>query len=104
MALLRRKRVRLRPLTETEAYARCHGDRAEDVKVVAMERKKRPRFETTVSGEQLRSLFEERLDSREVEPEAGEETEATVTDLDAVIAEPEAEAVPERAAGAEADV
>jgi hypothetical protein len=76
MALLRRKRVRLRPLSETEAYARCHGERADDVKLVSMERKRRPRFETTVSGERLRSAFEQRLDARVVEPEAAGEADA----------------------------
>jgi hypothetical protein len=69
MRLLRKKRQRLRPLTETEAYARCHGDRAEDVRIVKIERK-RPRFPTTVSGERLRSMFEQRLDARELEAQA----------------------------------
>src|SRR4051794_23802739 len=64
MRLLRKKRQRLRPLTETEAYARCHGDRAEDVRIVQIERK-RPRFPTTVSGERVRTMFEDRLNARE---------------------------------------
>ena len=82
MPLRRRKRARLRPLSETEAYARCHGDRDEDVKIVSMERKKRPRFTTTVSGERLRSMFEQRLDSREEEPEgaAGDQVEPPAVD------------------------
>jgi hypothetical protein len=69
MRLLRKKRQRLRPLSETEAYARCHGDRAEDVRIVKIERK-RPRFPTTVSGERVRSMFEARLNAREAEAAA----------------------------------
>src|SRR5947207_8373094 len=69
MRLLRKKRQRLRPLSETEAYARCHGDRAEDVRIVNIERK-RPRFPTTVSGERVRSMFEARLNAREAEAAA----------------------------------
>jgi hypothetical protein len=88
MLLRRRKRARLRPLSETEAYARCHGDRDEDVKIVSMERKKRPRFATTVSGERLRSMFEQRLDSRveEPDPDAAEpapEAETAQADVEA---------------------
>jgi hypothetical protein len=60
---------RLRTLSEAECYARCYGWRGEDgVKVVSVERR-RPRYETPVSGELLRALFEDKLDSRE-EPEA----------------------------------
>jgi hypothetical protein len=69
MRLLRKKRQRLRPLTETEAYARCHGDRAEDVRIVNIERK-RPRFPTTVTGERVRDMFEKRFDARQTEAEA----------------------------------
>jgi hypothetical protein len=58
---------RLRSLSEAECYARCYGWRGEDgVKVIAVERR-RPRYETPVSGELLRSLFETKLDSREPE-------------------------------------
>jgi len=54
-------------LSEAECYARCYGWRGEDgVKVVSVERR-RPRYETPVSGELLRSLFEDKLDSREPE-------------------------------------
>ena len=57
---------RLRALSEAECYARCYGWRGEDsVKVVSVER--RPRYETSVSGELLRSLFEDKLDQREPE-------------------------------------
>ena len=58
---------RLRTLSEAECYARCYGGRGEDVvRVIAVE-PRRPRYETSVSGELLRSLFEDKLDSREPE-------------------------------------
>ena len=59
-----RLKARLRPLDEAEAYARCHGDRGADVRIVHIE-PRRPRYETNVSGEELRRSFEERLDARE---------------------------------------
>jgi hypothetical protein len=45
MALLRvrRRRRRTRPLQEAEAYARCHGDRGNDVKLVRLP-PRRPRY------------------------------------------------------------
>src|SRR3954451_733602 len=81
MRLLGKKRQRLRPLTETEAYARCHGDRAEDVRIVEIERK-RPRFPTTVSGERVRTMFEERLNAREAEAAAAASAAAARADTD----------------------
>ncbi|HVM69273.1 MAG TPA: hypothetical protein VM204_05485 [Gaiellaceae bacterium] len=57
---------RLRTLSEAECYARCYGWRAdESVKVVKIE----PRLarHEAVSGELLRSLFEDKLDTREPE-------------------------------------
>jgi len=57
---------RLRMLSEAECYARCYGARSEDsVRVV----KAAPRLATSraVSGEWLRSLFEDKLESREPE-------------------------------------
>jgi hypothetical protein len=61
--------LRLRTLSEAECYARCYGWRGEDgVKVVSVVHRPH-RYETPVSGELLRSLFEEKLDSRE-QPEA----------------------------------
>jgi hypothetical protein len=62
-----RPKARLRPLDEAEAYARCHGDRGADVRIVHIE-PRRPRYETNVSGEELRRSFEERLDARLAEP------------------------------------
>jgi hypothetical protein len=60
--------LRLRPLTEAEAYARCHGEREAEVKVVHIE-PRRPRYKLRVSGEDLRRSFESKLAARE-EPEA----------------------------------
>lgn len=59
--------VRLRPLSESECYARCYGRRGEDsVRVVRVEV---PRV-VRLSGEAVRRLFEERIDAREPEAEA----------------------------------
>lgn len=63
------RRQRLRPLTEAEAYARCHRMGNADVKIVKLE-PRRPRYELEVSGEDLRRSFEEKLDHRELEDEA----------------------------------
>jgi hypothetical protein len=67
MALLRRRSRRSRSLGEAEAYARCHGDRGNDVKVVRLP-PRRPRYLAVLkTGEELRRRFEERLDRRERE-------------------------------------
>ena len=78
MALLRRgRKVPLPPLSEAEAYARCHGARSVDVRIVKVE-PRRARYETDVSGEHLREAFESRLDTREPsdEIEPSEEIES----------------------------
>jgi hypothetical protein len=54
----------LKPLSEAEAYARCHGSRGDEVRIVKVE-PRRARYETGVSGEHLREAFESRLDTRE---------------------------------------
>jgi len=63
----------LRALSEEECYVRCYGDHEEAVQVIRFERA-RPRFATTLSGEDIRRLFELRLDARNpdlaVEPAA----------------------------------
>jgi len=64
MSPLGRFKLRLRPLSEAEAYARCHGRRESEVRVVQLPPRP-PRYETRVSGEDLRRLFEAKLDSRE---------------------------------------
>ncbi len=65
--------TRLRALSEAECYARCYGDRDDNVTLVR-EPKPRRSFTSRVSGEELRRYFETRLDTREpdelVEPEA----------------------------------
>ena len=60
---------RLRTLSEAECYARCYGERAGMLRVVHVE-PRRPRYTLDLSGEDLRTLFEERLDAREADAEA----------------------------------
>jgi hypothetical protein len=62
------RRQRLRPLTEAEAYARCHGTRESEVRIVKIE-PRRPRYQLEVSGEDLRRSFEQKLAGREPEDE-----------------------------------
>ena len=64
LSLLRRRKQRLRALTEAEAYGRSYGDRSADVKTVKLE-PRRPRYQLRVSGEDLRRRFQERLEQRE---------------------------------------
>jgi hypothetical protein len=59
--------MRLRPLSEAEAYARCYGEGDDNVRFVKLE-PRRPRFFFGVSGEDLRRAFESRLTKREPEP------------------------------------
>jgi hypothetical protein len=61
--------IRLRPLSEAECYARCYGGWEVTVRVVRLE-PRRPRLETTVSGEALRLSFENRINGRESSAEA----------------------------------
>lgn len=60
---------RLRPLSEAECYARCYGSGDENVRVVRVNPPRRPE-RARLSGEELRRLFEARLDGREPEIEA----------------------------------
>jgi hypothetical protein len=55
--------IRLRTLTEAECWARCYGSWDTTVTVVRLE-PPRPRFPTTVSGEDPRRRLEERIDAR----------------------------------------
>jgi hypothetical protein len=58
--------MRLRALSEAECYARCYGGRqSEQVSQVRLIPK--PIRRTTVGGEDLRVLFEQRLDERGME-------------------------------------
>ena len=64
-----RRRQRLRALTEAEAYARCHGTRETEVKIVKLE-PRRPRYQQVLAdGERLRQAFLQRLDKRDKEEE-----------------------------------
>jgi hypothetical protein len=61
------RRAALTPLDEAAAYARCHGGRDNDVRIVSLP-PRRPRYEDVLaSGEDLRVLFELRLDARDPE-------------------------------------
>ena len=63
----RRKRERLRDFDEAAAYARCHGERDDNVRIVKLP-PRRARYETVLSnGEAIRRDFESRLDTREAE-------------------------------------
>lgn len=58
--------MRLRPLSEAECYARCYGaQQSEQFSQVRLIPKPAPR--TMIRGEDLRLLFEERLDERGME-------------------------------------
>ena len=63
----RRKRERLRSFDEAAAYARCHGDRDDNVRIVKLP-PRRLRYQAVLSsGEAIRRGFEDRLDTREPE-------------------------------------
>ena len=61
-----RKREKLRSLDEATAYARCHGDRDDMVRVVKLP-PRRKRYDVLATGEDLRRQLEQRLDGRETE-------------------------------------
>ena len=62
------RRSGLTPLDEAAAYERCHGSRDNDVRIVKLP-PRRPRYDDVLTtGEELRQLFEQRLDARESEP------------------------------------
>ena len=58
---------RLRPLSEEECYLRCYGVDEMTVRVVRLEPKRAVRGLGRITGEELRRLFEVRLDAREAE-------------------------------------
>ena len=65
MTWLRRKNDRLRPLDEAAAYARCHGDRDESVRIVKLP-PRRARYDTLLAtGEEIRRGLEARIDGRD---------------------------------------
>ena len=62
-----RKRDRLRPLDEAAAYARCHGDRDDNVRIVKLP-PRRVRYDAVLSnGESIRRDFESKLDIPEAD-------------------------------------
>jgi hypothetical protein len=58
---------RLRPLSEQECYLRCYGFDEATVRVVRLEARRAARGLGGLTGEDLRRLFEVRLDAREAE-------------------------------------
>lgn len=67
MTWLRRNSNRLRPLDEAAAYARCHGERDESVRIVKLP-PRRVRYDTLLAtGEEIRRGLEARIDGRESE-------------------------------------
>jgi hypothetical protein len=63
-----RKRDRLRQYDEATAYARCHGDRDENVRIVVLPPRRARYGNVLSSGEEIRREFEDRLDTRDPEP------------------------------------
>src|SRR6478752_4179298 len=64
-----RKPDRLRPLDEAAAYARCHGDRDESVRIVKLP-PRRVRYDSLLAtGEDIRRGLEARIDGRDVDTE-----------------------------------
>ena len=67
MTWLRRNSDRLRPLDEAAAYARCHGERDESVRIVKLP-PRRARYEVVLAtGEEIRRGLEARIDGRDGE-------------------------------------
>jgi hypothetical protein len=63
----RRKRDRLRSFDEAAAYARCHGERDDNVRLVKLP-PRRARYDSVLAnGEAIRQDFETRLDTRDPE-------------------------------------
>jgi hypothetical protein len=62
---MRFRRPGRKTLDEAAAYARCHGSRDTDVRVVKLPPRRKRYVEVLTTGEQLRALFEQRLDARE---------------------------------------
>lgn len=69
MGLLRRSTPA--PLDEAAAYARCHGTRSKDVRIVTLPPRRHRYDDVLAGGEELRRLFEQRLDAREPDEPSG---------------------------------
>ena len=63
LALRRRSRQHAPALGEAECYARLHGERNVELRLVVLE-PQLPRHRVLASGETIRRNFEERLDAR----------------------------------------
>jgi hypothetical protein len=61
--------MRLRTLSEAECYARCYGARSEE-RVSVVRLVPQPTSFSSGAGDDLRALFEQRLDARGPEQEA----------------------------------
>ncbi len=59
--------VRLRELSEAECYVRCYGHGDPNVTVLRPDAGRPEASALHLTGEELRRLFEERLDAREPE-------------------------------------
>jgi hypothetical protein len=64
---LRRKSDRLRPLDEAAAYARCHGDRDESVRIVKLPPRRAHYDALLATGEEIRRSLEARIDGRDAD-------------------------------------
>jgi hypothetical protein len=62
---MRFRRPGLKPLDEAAAYARCHGARDNEVRIVVLPPRRKRYAEVLSTGEELRELFERRLDARD---------------------------------------
>jgi hypothetical protein len=96
MPWLRRKVERLKPLDEAAAYARCHGDREETVRIVKLP-PRRARYDLLVTGEEIRRSLAERLDARDAEPQPSQHgphsgSRQSVEAADPRLSEPQAHA------------
>jgi len=67
MPWLRRRHDRLRPLDEAAAYARCHGDRDDTVRIVKLP-PRRAHYDLLATGEEIRRSLEARIDARDADP------------------------------------
>jgi hypothetical protein len=59
---------RLRPLTESDCYTRLYGQRDRTVTIVSRATRSAPW--PTMTGDELRDAFDDRLDAREPDAEA----------------------------------
>jgi hypothetical protein len=65
LVLFRRRRP-LESIDEAGAYARCHGERLADIRIVKLP-PRRKRYPALMRGEDIRVGFEDRLAAREPE-------------------------------------